>query len=44
MLDDFKFRVKKLVEEDPNLFRGGDADLEIFSVLGVYITILERKS
>ena len=43
MLDDFRIRVKKLVEEDPNLFRGGNADLEIFSVLGVYITILERK-
>jgi AcrR family transcriptional regulator len=43
MLDDFRSRVKKLVEEDPSLFRGGDADLEIFSVLGTFITILERK-
>ena len=43
MLEDFRVRVKKLVDEDPNLFTGGNSDLEIFSVLGVYFTILERK-
>jgi AcrR family transcriptional regulator len=43
MLEYFTVRVKQLVENDPSLFRGGHADLEIFASLGVLFSLIERK-